>query len=1185
MSNKPSWKSRELVEPYVEKQGSNRKLHTIRKQGPAREAPNLSLGFKTKNGFEYGQTKNLKLWIQAQKTGAPTDQTSNHTIRVARGTESGQLLTNKNDTPFVRFTPKPYRSTSRCLVLNTGSLDKQFFHVTSSQYVSLASGAGGTVNKAMTWNVWLKPSLTGSVENQFPSGTNRFIFSKRSGSWGASNREYDLAITTSGSLRFRLFDESTGKKVVKNTDLTISGSAIQAGTWQNICVTYSGKTGSYTHQGIKVYRNGILVSSGNAGTTESGYVATENKHGDFVIGTVYTGSNFVSGTNFFRGKIAEPAIWHVALSEKEVNAIYDARNFFGKMDTSAIDHLRQGVSILNNKQRWRSSNAPKINGISRLRTDDVISHEQDQTLYGNSKLFRDDTPFEELADAERLRKTISRTIVGSKASASIEFRGYQPLASGTNAANGLILTGANGTKSVYYFEKGGQLGGATRGKFIASNFFAVVVSGSALDLATGSIGQGELWAKAFASRVNGQTSAAQITARRVGNTVKLTSTVTGTAGNTYIEGVLLNTSNTNSSGSQKLFENKKDDASIYPSVFGFITGTYNTASVGKIPGLNGVLTFIGGNATMKHVVTSAHGGAIGYLEDAGLQQYPVIITNVSMRDPSQFDGNIEPLPIRNKVSWGSPEAPFLARDVRASFMGGEGSVLYGSSIISQQYDNKISANSSNHTVGSQAQGANSYSSETDPFIDAQENIFALPAKPAYAYLRFGKVPHNRDKIILTDTSGKSVAFEFANSTTFSTGTFGKLRNKPSSLGTGRGTWRVLLTGSDAVSLTTGSGTKTQVARAMHLFRQELAQAYAIGRLDISGSDRAYKESNKDPIQELLRESPPDPLIARAVVTYPVSSSGGTYVRLDQKASGSDGNRRIEFYARGFSSGTYIVNNVTASQAYEKAKTLFSGTLTFRNLFTRIKFVRQRAAKMGIAFISGSDSFNLPIDGYISEIERKAPPFNDTLKLKLKNPPISQKKAKIRGLFQSSTGLDSADGIILTDTEGNQYSASIDNTIARADSTARKIGYSDVTTPTRLAESVFNSLSQAITYGVSSTTKNSASGNKLKISVSRSGKTLFLTQSNPGAIGNSGITRNGIAMTLYDDHNNAAANVVDNFVDGALEIAGPDSLLTSTLGGNREWNQLGHGYKSAGAGFTYDNDMFGTDSIVYGGRKR
>ena len=179
--------------------------------------------------------------------------------------------------------------------------------------------------------MWIKPTLTGSNEAQFPSGTARFIFSKRSGSWGATNREYDLAITMSGSMRFRLFDESTGKKVIKKADLSISGSAIEAGVWQSIFVTYSRKTGSYTHQGIKMYRNGILVSSGNAGTTESGYVATENKGGDLVIGTIFTGSNTAaSSSHFYRGKLSEFGLWHVALDQTEVRALWDARVFFGR---------------------------------------------------------------------------------------------------------------------------------------------------------------------------------------------------------------------------------------------------------------------------------------------------------------------------------------------------------------------------------------------------------------------------------------------------------------------------------------------------------------------------------------------------------------------------------------------------------------------------------------------------------------------------------------------------------------------------------------------------------------------------------------------------------------------------------------------------------------------------------------
>ena len=115
MAKKPTWKSTDTINPYVEKQGTNRKLHTIRKQGPSRAAPDLKLGFTTKGGHEYGQTQGLKLWIQAQKSGVPTDGVGFHTIQHTTGSAShkgiaqasGSLLTSRKDTPFIRYTPRP----------------------------------------------------------------------------------------------------------------------------------------------------------------------------------------------------------------------------------------------------------------------------------------------------------------------------------------------------------------------------------------------------------------------------------------------------------------------------------------------------------------------------------------------------------------------------------------------------------------------------------------------------------------------------------------------------------------------------------------------------------------------------------------------------------------------------------------------------------------------------------------------------------------------------------------------------------------------------------------------------------------------------------------------------------------------------------------------------------------------
>ena len=77
----------------------------------------------------------------------------------------------------------------------------------------------------------------------------------------------------------------------------------------------------------------------------------------------------------------------------------------------------------------------------------------------------------------------------------------------------------------------------------------------------------------------------------------------------------------------------------------------------------------------------------------------------------------------------------------------------------------------------------------------------------------------------------------------------------------------------------------------------------------------------------------------------------------------------------------------------------------------------------------------------------------------------------------------------------------------------------------------------------------------------------------------------MAITVYDGHSNNTANEVHRFFNGTREIAGPDTILTSTMDGRREWDLRGNDYKSSGAGFTYDNDVFGTDSITFGGRKR
>ena len=167
--------------------------------------------------------------------------------------------------------------------------------------------------------------------------------------------------------------------------------------------------------------------------------------------------------------------------------------------------------------------------------------------------------------------------------------------------------------------------------------------------------------------------------------------------------------------------------------------------------------------------------------------------------------------------------------------------------------------------------------------------------------------------------------------------------------------------------------------------------------------------------------------------------------------------------RAFSTGTYIVNNVSASLTYRTLALQFFNAEGFLSPRRAIKFIRQKAYKLGIGFVSGSDQFNVPIPGFISEIEKKGEPFDDIMRFKQKGRPFNIKSAVARLYVQGYGGLDAGDGIVFTDTEGNIYSASIDASVTAANSTARKIGYSGVGSVTALATSIYNSIYQAVTY--------------------------------------------------------------------------------------------------------------------------
>ncbi|MFA6064471.1 MAG: LamG domain-containing protein [archaeon] len=113
---------------------------------------------------------------------------------------------------------------------------------------------------------------------------------------------------------------SSSSNLFVTSDLNAS---VDTNTWAHIVVTYDG---SKSGLGIKIYRNGLLLSSSI--TTNGTYAALANTTAPLRVGIAWP--NSPAYTSFAKGVIEEPAIWNRALSASEVNELY--RKGVSKLD-------------------------------------------------------------------------------------------------------------------------------------------------------------------------------------------------------------------------------------------------------------------------------------------------------------------------------------------------------------------------------------------------------------------------------------------------------------------------------------------------------------------------------------------------------------------------------------------------------------------------------------------------------------------------------------------------------------------------------------------------------------------------------------------------------------------------------------------------------------------------------------
>jgi len=161
------------------------------------------------------------------------------------------------------------------------------------------SFGNGSTDSAFSISAWVK----------MDDATKFRIFSKQTNS---ANIEYIFCVDGLDRLAVNLYDGAASNY------RGVYSSSIQSyeGSWIHVVMTYDGTGGSTAYNGMKLYLNGIVLSTGN---NQGGvYTAMHNTTTDVWIG----GANFVP--DYANGKIDELAVFSAELTSTQVSNIYNS---------------------------------------------------------------------------------------------------------------------------------------------------------------------------------------------------------------------------------------------------------------------------------------------------------------------------------------------------------------------------------------------------------------------------------------------------------------------------------------------------------------------------------------------------------------------------------------------------------------------------------------------------------------------------------------------------------------------------------------------------------------------------------------------------------------------------------------------------------------------------------------------
>lgn len=229
----------------------------------------------------------------------------------------------KGDAPLGGVTP-PFNQYSFEF---DGSID--FISVADNSNLSFGNG---TSDSPFSISCWAKVTQL---------STGHSLFRKRGDSTALYNWEYDMFISSTGIIYFRLFDVGSVIRVGRITNAGL----INTNTWYNIVATYDGRGGSTAYDGMKIYLNGVRVD--NANTSNNTYTAMHNLSAPVSIG------------KFTTGNIDEVAVWDSALTDGGVSVGQPAGEQIAEIYNGGVPN---DLSSLSPISWWRMGDAATWTG-------------------------------------------------------------------------------------------------------------------------------------------------------------------------------------------------------------------------------------------------------------------------------------------------------------------------------------------------------------------------------------------------------------------------------------------------------------------------------------------------------------------------------------------------------------------------------------------------------------------------------------------------------------------------------------------------------------------------------------------------------------------------------------------------------------------------------------------------------